>query len=66
MSPIVRPHNVTLTDEVWAHLVEHHGARGASAALEDAYRAANGLPPRPDVQQRGRFAPKPRPSADAP
>lgn len=66
MTAVVRPHNLTLTDEVWTHLVEHHGARGASAALEDAYRAANNLPPRPDVQQRGRFTPKPRPCADTP
>lgn len=59
--PVVRPHNLTLTDEVWEHLVEHHGHRGAAAALENAYRATNGLPPRPDVQQRGRFKPHSKP-----
>lgn len=59
MSASVRPHNVTLTDEVWLHLVEHHGNRGAAAALEAAYRAANGLPPRPNVQERGRFTKAP-------
>lgn len=53
---VVRPHNVTLTDEVWQHLVEHHGPRGAAAALENAYRASVGLPPRPEVAARGRFA----------
>lgn len=55
MSTNVRPHNLTLTDEVWSHIVEHHGARGASAALEAAYRAAHGMPPRPAVEERGRF-----------
>ena len=53
----VRPHNVTLTAEVWEHLVKHHGKRGVAAALENAYRAQHGLPPRPAVAERGRFAP---------
>ena len=59
MSASVRPHNVTLTDEAWEHLVKQHGARGAAAALENAYRASVGMPPRPNVQERGRFTKAP-------
>jgi hypothetical protein len=53
----VRPHNVTLTAEVWEHLVKHHGKRGVAAALENAYRAQHSMLPRPAVAERGRFAP---------
>lgn len=52
-----RPHNVTLTAEVWEHALRTYGRRGVAAALENAYRAQHGLPPRPAVAERGRFAP---------
>lgn len=55
MSARLRPHNVTLTDEAWAHLLATYGKRRAAAALENVYRAAHGLAPRPDVAERGRF-----------
>lgn len=57
----LRPHNVTLTDEAWSHILATYGKRRAAAALENAYRSAHGLAPRPDVAERGRFQPSKSP-----
>lgn len=51
------PHNVTLTDSLWTALLARYGKRGVAAAIEAHCRAAEGLPPRPNVQARGRFKP---------
>lgn len=51
------PHEVTLTDSLWTALRAKYGPRGVSAAIEAHCRAAEGMPPRPDVQTRGRFKP---------
>lgn len=44
--------NITITADVYEHAA-HTG--NVSSALEDAYRAQHGMPPRPPVQERGRF-----------
>ncbi len=51
------PHEVTLTESLWSALRAKYGPRGVSAAVEAHCRAAEGMPPRRDVQTRGRFAP---------
>lgn len=63
MSERLRPRNVTLTQEAWAHVLATYGKRRAAAALENAYRAAHGLAPRPDVAKRGQFKPGKSPPA---
>jgi hypothetical protein len=47
--------NVTISASMYAHLVATYPEGKRAQAMEDAYRAQHGMPPRPPVQERGRF-----------
>ena len=49
----MRNHTLTFTDEFWTAFTERFP--NASEALESLGRKALGMPPRPDVSERGRF-----------